>query len=148
MAPVPRKLHVILNVDSDEEKRSVRKTPGNIQNTHGIDEVAGTKRKHRAQPSVSGSRRAQRTRKAGEGIVTSTNRTIPPELAKIRQSFLYLKMIPQSICREELNREIEDQIVEDGLEDEDLVETWTFFYEEAAYDAVVASDEGFGADDV
>ena len=57
-------------------------------------------------------------------------------------------MIPQSICLEELNRGIEEQIIDEGLEDEDLVEIWTQFYEEAAYHAVVESDEGFGADDV
>ena len=56
-------------------------------------------------------------------------------------------MIPSSICQEELNREIERRIIDEGLEDEDLVETWTRFYEEATYSAF-ANDEGFGADDV
>ena len=79
-------------------------------------------------------------------MVSGTSRTIPPELAKLRRSTLDL--IPSSICREQLNREIKMQIKEEGLEEEDLVETWSYFYEEAAFAEAFPYDEGFGADDV
>ena len=92
------------------------------------------------------SRRNRRTRKASEGIVTGSSRTIPPELARLRRTSLYLDL-PSSICREQLNQSIEKQIVEDGLEDEDLVETWSYFYEEAWFAIACPYDEGFGADD-
>mmetsp|Transcript_26626 Transcript_26626/g.38165 ORF Transcript_26626/g.38165 Transcript_26626/m.38165 type:complete len:130 (+) Transcript_26626:414-803(+) len=129
MAPaVSRSLHMIPNEDSDEEgKRSARRMSASMRSTQGVDGASIRKRKRQAQKILSGSRKARRTRKAREGIVSGTTRVIPPELLGLRQSFFYLKMIPQSICREELNREIEEQIIDKGLEEEDLVETWTQF---------------------
>ena len=53
------------------------------------------------------------------------------------------------MCGEELNRSIEEQIIEEGLEDEELVETWSYFYEEALdHMARPYHKEGFGEDDV
>lgn len=92
-------------------------------------------------------KKARRTHKAKEGIVTGSHHTIPPELARLRQSSLYTGL-PSSICWDQLDRSIEDQIVEDGMEDEDLVETWTFYYEEIWLTLACPYDEGFGADDV
>ena len=44
MAPVSKKLHIIPNVESEEEKHSfVCKMPSNTQATQSIDEVSGTK---------------------------------------------------------------------------------------------------------
>ena len=94
------------------------------------------------------SRKARRTTKAREGIVSGTTLPVPPAFVRLRQSTLYQKLIPKSICREEeLDLEIEKRIIDEGLEDEDLVETGTEIYKEALYSEVL-NDEGFGANDV
>lgn len=64
------------------------------------------------------SKKARRTREASKGIVAGSYHSFPPELARLRQSSLYMGL-PSSICREQLDGSIEDQIV-DGNEDEDL----------------------------
>ena len=69
--------------------------------------------------------RSKKTRKAPltakDGIMTGSDFVIPPELVRLRKSSL-VTALPKSISRYGLNRWIEDQIVKDGLEDEDLVE--------------------------
>ena len=67
---------------------------------------------------------------------------------KLRKSVLYMEFIPESVDRDQLNREIEIEIQEQGMEDDDLVDTWTYFYEEAAYEDLFHFEEGLGADDV
>jgi len=54
-----------------------------------------------------------------------------------------LKFLPESVDRDQLNREIEIEIQEQGMEDDDLGDTWTYFYEEAAYGDVFRFEEGF-----
>ena len=106
MAPVVSKiLHIIPSEDSDEEgKPSARSMSTNMRSTQGVDGAGTKKRKRQAQKILSGSRKARRIRKAGEGIVSGTTHALPPKLSKNRQSIHYQKMIPQSICREELNQ--------------------------------------------
>ena len=73
---------------------------------------------------------------------------VPPELARLRRKSLY-KDLSMFICLAELDRSIEEQIIAEGEEDEDLVETWTYYYEEFLYrEACPYHEEGFGADDM
>ena len=150
MAPIPKTRHVMSNFESDEEKQSTRRTPTDMRSAQNVEKVASKDRQHiMPQNSASSSRKARKTPKAKEGIVTGTDRPIPPQLAKLRRSTLYLEDIPRRIDRDELDRWIERQIVEDRLEEEDLVETWHYFYEEASFlDAFPYNDEGFCSDDV
>ena len=145
-------VHVIQDEDSDNSVTQVtRRARSSMQSSSNVAKAtakANRKCQRRMMRNfLAGSRKARRTPKAREGIVSGTDLPIPLALVRLRQSTLYQKLIPASICREELDREIEKQIVEEGLEDEDLVETWTMFYEDALYSKVL-SDEGFGADDV
>mmetsp|Transcript_28669 Transcript_28669/g.41053 ORF Transcript_28669/g.41053 Transcript_28669/m.41053 type:complete len:151 (+) Transcript_28669:416-868(+) len=150
MAPISKTRRVKPNVESDEEKQSTRKTPTDTQSAQDVEKVTSKNRQQiMLQSLASGSRKARKTPKAKEGIVSGTDRSIPPQLAKLRRSTLYLEDIPRKIDRDELNQWIERQIVEDGLEEEDLVETWHYFYEEASFlDAFPYDDEGFRSDDV
>ena len=53
-------------------------------------------------------------------------------------------MTPSSVCQEALNQEIEMQNKkEEGLEDDNLIETWFYFYEEASLAAEFPYNEGF-----
>jgi hypothetical protein len=150
MAPISKTRRVKPNVESDEEKQSTRKTPTDTQSAQDVEKVTSKNRQQiMLQTLASGSKKAHKTPKAKEGIVSGTDRPIPSQLAKLRRSTLYLEDIPQRIDRDELNQWIERQIVDDGLEEEDLVETWHYFYEEASFlDAFPYDDEGFRSDDV
>ena len=60
--------------------------------------------------------------------MTGSDFVIPPELVKLRKSSLVMAL-PSSISRYGLNHWIEKQIMKDGMGDEDLVETWTSYYD-------------------
>ena len=92
---------------------------------------------------LAGSRKARKTPKAREGIVSGTDRPVPPALMRLRRSPLYTEL-PSSICREELDRCIEEQIVEDDMEDEYLVEVWTSYYEDVWLSLGFPCNVGFG----
>jgi hypothetical protein len=92
---------------------------------------------------LAGSRKARKTPKAREGIVSGTDRPVPPALVRLRRSPLYTEL-PSSICREELDRCIEEQIVEDDMEDEYLVEVWTSYYEDVWLSLGFPCNDGFG----
>jgi hypothetical protein len=121
-----------------------------MRSVQNIEKVASKDLQHVIlQKPISSSRKARKIPKAKEGIVSGSDRPIPPQLAELRRSTLYLEDIPRRIDRGELDRWIERQIVEDRLEEEDLVETWHYFYEEASFlDAFPFDDEGFHSDDV
>mmetsp|Transcript_9728 Transcript_9728/g.14067 ORF Transcript_9728/g.14067 Transcript_9728/m.14067 type:complete len:126 (+) Transcript_9728:443-820(+) len=124
---------------SDNEKRSI---PRFIST-----KAAGSRRSYRVR-QASPRRQKIWTPKAGLGIVHGTFREVPPALVKLRESDLYMKWIPQCICRVRLDREIEKQIQKQGLQDDDLIDTWTAFYEEVAYAGAFPYEDGLGADDV
>ena len=96
---------------------------------------------------LAGSRRARRTPTAREGIVSGTNLPVPPALVRLRRSSLYTEL-PSSICREELDRCIEEQILEDNMEDEYLVEAWTSYYEDVWLSLGCSYNGGFGVSGV
>jgi len=94
------------------------------------------------------SKKAHRSPKAGDGISTGPGFVVPPELARLRRKSLY-KDLAMFICLEELDRSIEEQIIVEGEEGDDLVETWTKYYEDFLEQRACGyHDEGFGADDV
>ena len=63
------------------------------------------------------------------------------DLESLRKTELYMEFIPKSINRDELNAWIAQQIIQEGLEDEDEVDVWTYYYEEVAYADVAIPDE-------
>jgi len=105
------------------------------------------------EPSQNGSanmhsEQSRRTPRAGDGISTGPGFVVPPELARLRRKSLY-KDLAMFVNLEELDRSIEEQIIAEGEENDDLVETWTNYYEEfLEQQACGYHDEGFGADDV
>ena len=105
------------------------------------------------QPSQKGSanmhsEQARRTPRAGDGISTGPGFVVPPELARLRRKSLY-KDLAMFVCLEELDGSIEEQIIAEGEEDDDLVETWTNYYEGFFEQRACGyHDEGFGAYDV
>ena len=109
-------------------------------------------RKRRKQSNKGSSKRqskkARRTPKAGEGISTRPGFVVPPELARLHCKSLY-RDLAMFTCLEELDRSIEEEIIAEGEEDEDLVETWSYYYEEFLYSmACPYHEEGLGEDDV
>ena len=63
------------------------------------------------------------------------------DLKSLQKTELYLEFIPKTINRDALNAWIARQIIEEGLEEEEEVDVWTYFYEEVAFGDVPIPDE-------
>ena len=107
-----------------KDELSIPKAP--VDKQSGKIEAVSVQKKRRWRShkgsSKKESKKARRTRRAEEGISTGPRFVVPPELARLRRSWLY-KDLPPSVCREKLDRSIKEQIITEGEEDEDLVET-------------------------
>ena len=119
-------LPVVQQDSPDEDKASADKKPEDNQDVPVNIVLTMKRRRHQTQKGSTNrhSKKARRTPKAGDGISTGPGFVVPPKLARLRRKSLY-KDLAVFICLEELDRSIEEQIIAEGEEDDDLVETWT-----------------------
>jgi hypothetical protein len=101
-----------------------------------LKKAVGTSEDVEVQPSVE----EVRTRSVSK-CETWRETKWAPDLECLRKTALYLEYIPRSINRDELNAWIARQIIQEGFQNEDEVDVWTYYYEEVAFGNVSIPDE-------